>query len=220
MTSSSTSTAATRTRSQGERSRERILDAAERLMTERGYAATGISAICRESGLPASSLYWHFESKEGLLAAVLQRGAERLLQDLVADQDRSGTPVERLSDLLLRGFEKIEKEDSPGVLRLTLLLALERSHADPATVEALRRVRRRIEEVLVELLGDIFRPVAGDLSREIAEECASFAMAFADGCFVANQIDPDRLDAPRLARQLQVALIALGDDLIARRAGR
>ena len=61
----------------GERSRERILDAAERLLSERGFSGTGIAAISRESGLPASSIYWFFSNKEDLTAAVIERSADR-----------------------------------------------------------------------------------------------------------------------------------------------
>ena len=61
----------------GERSRERILDAAERLLAERGFSGTGIAAISRESGLPASSIYWFFSNKEDLTAAVIERPSRR-----------------------------------------------------------------------------------------------------------------------------------------------
>lgn len=67
----------TKKQQQGEQSRELILDATERLMATRGYAATAISDIRKACGLPASSIYWHFGSKEGVLAAVMARGAER-----------------------------------------------------------------------------------------------------------------------------------------------
>lgn len=58
-------------------SRDLILDAAEKLMGEKGYAATPISAICKESGLPVGSVYHHFGNKAGILAEVVSRGARR-----------------------------------------------------------------------------------------------------------------------------------------------
>ena len=59
----------------GAESRAAILDAAEALMARRGFIGTSISALQAECGLPASSIYWHFNSKEGVLAAVMERGA-------------------------------------------------------------------------------------------------------------------------------------------------
>ena len=63
------------TNSRGRRSREEILDAASRVMAERGYAATTMSVLSQETGLPKSAIYHHFSSKGGLLSAVMERGA-------------------------------------------------------------------------------------------------------------------------------------------------
>src|SRR5436190_1998682 len=57
----------TRRQEQGEQSREVILEAAARLMAANGFDGASISSISKESGLPASSIYWHFTSKEGVL---------------------------------------------------------------------------------------------------------------------------------------------------------
>jgi len=52
--------------------RERILNAALRLFHEQGFAATGISTICREAGVNPGSLYYFFPSKDALLEAALE----------------------------------------------------------------------------------------------------------------------------------------------------
>ena len=53
----------------GAESREKILDAAERLLSQRGYTGTTISQLSKDSGLPVASIYWHFNNKVGVLAA-------------------------------------------------------------------------------------------------------------------------------------------------------
>ena len=59
----------------GERpTRDRILDAAERLFAERGYSGTAVRDIAAAVGLNAASLYNHFAGKEELYEAVLDRG--------------------------------------------------------------------------------------------------------------------------------------------------
>ena len=63
----------------GARSREAVLDAAERLIAAHGYDAATVAALVKEAGLPASSIYHYFGSKEGVLVAVMERGAERFL---------------------------------------------------------------------------------------------------------------------------------------------
>jgi AcrR family transcriptional regulator len=55
--------------------RERIVEAAERVMRERGLARSTTKEIAREAGFSEGTLYKHFESKEDLFLHVL---AERL----------------------------------------------------------------------------------------------------------------------------------------------
>lgn len=52
---------------------ERILDAAEAIFAARGYDATSLSDIAEGVGIRTPSLYNHFESKESLYLAVLER---------------------------------------------------------------------------------------------------------------------------------------------------
>ena len=51
----------------------RILDAAESLFIEQGFAATSVRAIARHAGVNLGATHYHFGSKEGLLAAVVHR---------------------------------------------------------------------------------------------------------------------------------------------------
>jgi AcrR family transcriptional regulator len=59
---------------------ERIVDEAMRLFSEHGYAATSIAKIEAAAGLTpgAGGLYHHFESKEAVLAAGIERQLARL----------------------------------------------------------------------------------------------------------------------------------------------
>ncbi len=60
--------------------RERIIDEAMHLFSERGYAATSIAKIEAAVGLSpgAGGLYHHFDSKEAVLAAGIERQLARL----------------------------------------------------------------------------------------------------------------------------------------------
>lgn len=64
---------ASRRRLRAEESRERALAAAGRLFAERGYAETTIEAIAGEAKIAAPTLYAAFQSKRGLLSALLGR---------------------------------------------------------------------------------------------------------------------------------------------------
>ena len=68
-----------RRRQQAAATRRQILDAAQRLFEEQGYAATTMAAIAKEAGVALKTVYVAFETKSGLLRALwhlLLRGDE------------------------------------------------------------------------------------------------------------------------------------------------
>lgn len=90
--------------------RDKLLDAATRLFCRYGINATGINAVLAEAGTAKLTLYNQFESKEGLVAAVLEREGEKWrdwLNDLI--EAHPGPPAERLLcvfDLLDEWFRR------------------------------------------------------------------------------------------------------------------
>jgi len=52
--------------------RERILDAANRLFYGQGIRAVSVDAIAEKAGVTKKTLYYHFESKDDLMAAYLE----------------------------------------------------------------------------------------------------------------------------------------------------
>ena len=58
-------------RQQASQTRLRILDAAERLFTERGYGATTMESIASEAGVATDTVYASFRSKAGVLHQLL-----------------------------------------------------------------------------------------------------------------------------------------------------
>ena len=61
------------TRADSEETRTRILDAAEELFVEMGFAAASLRAIASRAGVNLAAAHYHFGSKEGLLGATVHR---------------------------------------------------------------------------------------------------------------------------------------------------
>jgi len=59
---------------QARRSREAVLDAAQRLFLEGGYALTTVVAIAAEAGVSVETIYKAFGGKPGLVRAIYERG--------------------------------------------------------------------------------------------------------------------------------------------------
>jgi AcrR family transcriptional regulator len=193
-------------------SRRRILDVASRLIAERGFSGTTISAIVERTGLPPTSIYWHFDSKEGLLAAVIEDGASRWFASLPRWEDLKGEPRARLA----RFFDAIAAalEADPAFLRLLLLLALERKHTDRPSLAAIRRIRRLAIERIAPAFEAVCMPLGSARARRLAGELATLALAFGDGCFLANHIDPDTTELSRSFALLRSLLLAHVDRLV------
>ena len=55
-------------------SQKRVLDAAAKIFRDYGYAGTTMRAIANEADLKAGSIYYHYKSKDDLIASVLETG--------------------------------------------------------------------------------------------------------------------------------------------------
>lgn len=202
-------------RIQGERSREEILDVASRMMSVRGYDGTSIAAIAHESGLPNSSIYWHFTSKSGILAAVMERGAERFFVDVAPGaREPDAAPIENLRRGLRHTSTAIVGH--PEFLRLYILLQL--SNQDERILPIVERVRARGRENLHALIAHAYAERGPDVADAVAEATVDFALSTFDGAFLALQVGAPTTHE-RLMDQLADALAGLGDAELARRQG-
>jgi len=62
----------------------RILDAANKLVTHYGYDKTTVDDIAQEAGVSKGAIYLHFKGKEALFEALLLRESERVMDDMFA----------------------------------------------------------------------------------------------------------------------------------------
>jgi AcrR family transcriptional regulator len=68
--------------------KDKILDAAERLFGEQGYAETSLRHIIADAGVNLAAIHYHFGSKEDLLLNLVRRRAEPINQARLAALDR------------------------------------------------------------------------------------------------------------------------------------
>lgn len=204
----------------GRRSREEILEVASRLMAERGYAATTLSELSRESGLPKSAVYHHFRSKGGLLSAVMEHGAYAFFQHMARAQahpPRQGGVRERLGWYLQRTGEVFLA--NPDFLRLHLILVMNAEAAESAEAaevdRIIERVRRDGRVHMNHMIADSFAEYGPEVAQAVADRLDYFAIAGFDGAFVAWQADPSRSMAEAMDL-LTDAVAALGESIAAR----
>lgn len=192
----------------GAETRERVLDAAAKLISTHGYAATSIAKISKESGTNSASIYWAFENKEALFAAVMERAADAFFEatrSVRTDLKDPWRALVSLSDYF---------EGGPEFLRLMLVLSLERREGDPAVLEAARRVRSRAAEALAVTYGSAFAFDNPDQQQRVTNELARLTLMLFDGAFIASQIEPDTTNLRRAFEFIAMSVRAVGERLL------
>lgn len=193
---------------EGARTKERVLESAASLIATQGYAGTSIAQISKASKTNAASIYWAFESKEGLFAAVMERAAEKYFEQLAQAIPPGQNPDDYVTELAA------SFENGPEFLHLMLVLSLERRDGNPSIIAAARRVRDRARRSLA----DAYLPTlqCNNLfdKKRISETLAQLFLMQMDGAFVASQIDTRNYDWHRTFQMITMTVRTLGDKFV------
>ncbi|MCV7103060.1 TetR/AcrR family transcriptional regulator [Mycobacterium palustre] len=99
--------------SRGEVAADRILDAAERLYTERDQASIGMNEIASAAGCSRATLYRYFENREALRTAYVHRETHRLSRAIAERIAGIDDPRERLVASMLATLRMVR--ESPAL---------------------------------------------------------------------------------------------------------
>lgn len=132
--------------------REAIMDAATELFAARGVTSTSIDDIAAAAGIAKGSIYNNFESKAGLVEAIMARNS-RLLGDALAEatRGRSGTALR------------------DEVVRVLLRLVQQHASAARVMVTELFRTERSWRESIEQWRGLALSPLIADLRAHGAD---------------------------------------------------
>ncbi len=87
--------------------RAQITDVADRLFYERGFEATSFADIAKHVGLSRGNFYYHFKTKDEILAAVIALRLARTLAMLDAWGPEPATRIRRFVQILMTNQAKI-----------------------------------------------------------------------------------------------------------------
>ena len=110
--------------------KERILDAAERLFGERGFLGTSLRSVTAEASVNVAAVHYHFGSKQALVEAVLARRATpmneerlRLLDELEAACAGPELPLEGVLRAFFAPVIRMHFEPGSGIQLLPRLMS-------------------------------------------------------------------------------------------------
>jgi AcrR family transcriptional regulator len=151
-----------------ERTRRRILDCAYELFYRKGFSRVGVDEIAAFAGVTKRTLYYHFDSKDELLTAVLDLHHELAMARIQKYQDRYSDDADDILTLLFAELAKWSKKPGwtgAGFTRLVMELADLPGH--PARVVA-RRHKAALEAWYAELFTKARVSLPVERAREVA----------------------------------------------------
>lgn len=169
-----------------EQTRERLVDAAVRIVELKGYEGATVALIAREAGLTTGAIYAHYGGKAELLVDAIRSHRERALAALFP---RGGDATE--PDLLIALGRRLPARD-PGEVAL-LVEALVASRRDRELAVVLGAALSERESVMTDVLAGGQR--AGRLSDDVsAPAAARFALMVGLGSMLTDALDLPTVD--------------------------
>ena len=180
--------------------RRELLAIAARLFAERGYGGTSIDDLGAAAGISGPALYWHFPSKDALLAEMLTDISERLLDGAQGCVAASGDPTSAIRALV--EFQAAFAVENPALITVH---QRELPHLAARDRQVVRRTQRRYLEEWVTVLAALHPHV--DQRELLTATHAVFGLLNSTPYLPAQ--DQDRLRAALVALALAaVASIA------------
>ena len=146
-----------------EATRERLLEAAEKVFAEKGYYEAAADEIVRESSTSKGSVYFHFPNKGSLFLAVMDHLGNRLIRKVEQQVGEVTDPSQRLDVALTTTLETLTKHRT-----IAKLLLSKGAGMGPAFSRNRTEVFARFVALITGLLDDALPSrTAADLDREV-----------------------------------------------------
>jgi TetR/AcrR family transcriptional repressor of nem operon len=192
-----------------ERTRERILDAAQGLILDMGFGSTTVDAVVGRAGITKGAFFHHFGSKSDLALALVERYALLDKQHLEQQMERAAKlasdPLQQLLVLIALYEEEFEALDEPFPGCLFASYIYENKLFDEKTIEVLREstlMWRKVAREMLERVAAVHPPrVPVDM-----ESLADLFYALTEGSFIMTKTLGDKTLLARHTRHLRTYL--------------
>ena len=178
---------------------ERLLDAAEHLVAEKGFEDTPVAEVARRAGSSVGSFYARFQDKDALLHALYERYYEQAIATADAALDPARWEGARIPEILaavVRFLVSIYREQA-GLIRAFVV----RNHSD-AEFQARRE---RLSHYVNERLSALLLARRAEIAHPQPERAAAFGLTLVFST----------LESAMLFGELRSASLSLSDDDLA-----
>jgi AcrR family transcriptional regulator len=190
--------------------KDQILDAAEKVFSERGLDQARMDDIVDESGLSKGTLYWYYKSKNAIIDALFDRLFASEMHALAALVEADQPAPEKVEIYIRSVVKEIRRFERLMPLGYEFFALAARSKSVRKRLQ--RYYRRYIEDLKAILEQGV---ASGDYRPMSTKEVAIAAGAMFDGIALYWFIDPDEVDWDRMQevalRLIQTAIAAQVD---------
>jgi TetR/AcrR family transcriptional repressor of nem operon len=192
-----------------EKTRERILDAAQELILDHGFGSTTVEAVVTRAGITKGAFFHHFGSKADLARALVERYSrmdrELLEQNIDRARKLSNDPLQQLLILLGLYEEMFESmaEPFPGCLFASYIY--EHKLFDEGTLGVLRESTLMWRDVVRGMLEKVAAAYPPRVPVDL-ESLADTVYALTEGSFIMTKTLGDKSLLARHTRHLRTYL--------------
>ncbi|WP_424359925.1 TetR family transcriptional regulator [Methanocella sp. MCL-LM] len=188
-----------RTKEEAEVTRDKLLSAALKVFSKKGYATTTLDDIAKEAGVTRGAIYWHFKGgKADVFNAIVDTGFARvngLVEKLLAE---GGTPIELLERMMIRLMQFCEEDDDYRALQEITIFKMSE---DPELSLKLED-KKHAQEESVRYLADLIKQAkeAGEVRPDVDPMTASItAYGMLNGIVLLWMIERSVTDTPQFS---------------------
>lgn len=194
---------------------ERLLAAASRTISRRGFAATRMGDIAREAGVSTATLHYYFRTRQEILVRSLLWSNERLVAQLAHATDKQDRPLVRLAKFIERTIPYPGTQCDEYLLEIDLWSQV-RLHREllPAWESFAERWIDHLRQIIADGIAD-----GSFTTTAPAAEIAERIVAMTDGFSAQAGIGSSRMP-PTRARELLLRFAAEQLGVPARRVER
>ncbi len=186
--------------------RTRIIDAAGKLMADKGVKLTTLADIAREAGISRGTLFYYYASKNDLIYDILEKHLSDLTDAIFASLPRRRSSTADLASVLQSALTGIIQDENSGRINLYLL---QEAIIDNSDLKDRFAVKYQTWRELI--AGQIARAFGISDSRRLSA-LGTLLLAMIDGLTIQFLLAPQSVNFQEVAQQMVYMISASGKE--------
>lgn len=194
-----------RTKEEAEVTRDKLLSAALKVFSKKGYATTTLDDIAKEAGVTRGAIYWHFKGgKPEIFTDILNKGFDRvgvLVERLMAE---GGSPLETLERIMVRLLQFVEEDDDYRAVQEILIFKMSDDPELSLRIEDKKHAQEESVKYLAELIEQARK--VGEVSGDVDPMTAAITgYGMLNGIVLLWMVERSVTDTPQFSLKDQAA---------------